>query len=178
MSLAALIAGRHRGLRGLIVAIMMAVATIACGVEVDPAVLEAQQARIDAIRRATPAAVSIFAGDSGGGSGVLLTRDGYAATNFHVVQAAGPAVTCGLADGRLYDAVLVGIDPTGDLAIVKLLGRDDFPVAEVADSDRVQVGDECFAIGNPFDQRGHRLRRASLPVSRGHDPGIHRLHSG
>ena len=170
MSLAALIAGRHRGLRGLIVAIMMAVATIACGVEVDPAVLEAQQARIDAIRRATPAAVSIFAGDSGGGSGVLLTRDGYAATNFHVVQAAGPAVTCGLADGRLYDAVLVGIDPTGDLAIVKLLGRDDFPVAEVADSDRVQVGDECFAIGNPF-LLGTDLQPS---ISAGIVSGVHR----
>ena len=75
-SLATPSAGRHRGLRGLVVAIMMAAATIACGAEVDPAVLEAQQARIDAIRRATPATVSIFAGESGGGSGVLLTRDG------------------------------------------------------------------------------------------------------
>ena len=68
---------------------MMAAATIACGVEVDPAVLEAQQARIDAIRRATPAAVSIFAGDSGGGSGVLLTRDGSA----NQLQRAGIAYT-------------------------------------------------------------------------------------
>jgi S1-C subfamily serine protease len=151
-------------------AVMMAAATIACAVEVDPAVLEAQQARIDAIRRATPAAVSIFAGESGGGSGVLLTRDGYAATNFHVVQSAGPAVTCGLADGRLYDAVLVGIDPTGDLAVVRLLGRDDFPVAVPADSDRVQVGDECFAIGNPF-LLGTDLQPS---VSAGIVSGVHR----
>lgn len=120
------------------------------GLEVDPAVLEAQQQRIEAIRRCSAAAVSIFAGDAGGGSGVLLTRDGYAATNFHVVQPAGPAMKCGLSDGRLYDAVLVGIDPTGDLAIVKLLGRDDFPCAEMADSDRVEVGDFCVAAGNPF----------------------------
>lgn len=151
-------------------AVMMAVATIAIGVEVDPVVLEAQQARIEAIRRATPAAVSIFAGESGGGSGVLLTRDGFAATNFHVVQSAGPAVTCGLADGRLYDAVLVGIDPTGDLAVVRLLGRDDFPVAEMADSDRVQVGDECFAIGNPF-LLGTDLQPS---VSAGIVSGVHR----
>ncbi|MBU6309209.1 MAG: trypsin-like peptidase domain-containing protein [Planctomycetes bacterium] len=149
---------------------MMAAATIAIGVEVDPVVLEAQQARIEAIRRATPAAVSIFAGESGGGSGVLLTRDGFAATNFHVVQSAGPAVTCGLADGRLYDAVLVGIDPTGDLAVVRLLGRDDFPVAEMADSDRVQVGDECFAIGNPF-LLGTDLQPS---VSAGIVSGVHR----
>ena len=118
--------------------------------DVDPVVLEAEQSRIEAIRRASTAAVSIFAGDAGGGSGVLLTADGYAATNFHVVQPAGAAMTCGLADGRLYDAVLVGIDPTGDLALVKLLGRDDFPCAELTNSDLVEVGDFCFAAGNPF----------------------------
>ena len=57
---------------------------------------------------------------------------------------------CGMADGKLYDAVIVGIDPTGDVALIKLLGRDDFPAAELGDSDQVQVGDWCFAVGNPF----------------------------
>ncbi len=57
---------------------------------------------------------------------------------------------CGMADGRLYDAVLVGIDPTGDVALIKLLGRDDFPHAELGDSDQVRVGDWVFAMGNPF----------------------------
>jgi hypothetical protein len=66
------------------------------------------------------------------------------------VQPAGVALTCGLADGRLYDAVLVGLDPTGDVALVKLLGREDFPFATLADSDAVEVGDWCFAAGNPF----------------------------
>jgi len=94
--------------------------------------------------------VAIFAGDAGGGSGVLISPDGYALTNFHVVQPAGVAMKCGLADGRLYDAVLVGLDPTGDVALVKLVGRDDFPHAELADSDEVEVGDFCFAAGNPF----------------------------
>lgn len=122
----------------------------AAPVPVDPAVLEAERGRVEAIRRGSAAAVSIFAGDAGGGSGVLLTPDGYAATNFHVVQPIGPALTCGLADGSLHDAVLVGVDPTGDLALVKLLGRDDFPCVELADSDAVTVGDFCFAVGNPF----------------------------
>ena len=117
---------------------------------VDPAVLAAEAARVDVIRRASDTAVAIFAGSAGGGSGVLVTADGYALTNFHVVQPAGPALRCGLADGRLYDAVLVGLDPTGDVALVKLLGRDDFPFAELADSDDVAVGDFCFAAGNPF----------------------------
>ncbi len=117
---------------------------------VDPEVLAAERGRIEAIRRGSAAAVSIFAGDSGGGSGVLISPDGYALTNFHVVQPAGVAMTCGLADGRLYEAVLVGLDPTGDVALVKLLGRDDFPHVPLADSDAVQPGDWCFAAGNPF----------------------------
>ncbi len=118
--------------------------------DVAGSVLEAQRQRIDTMRRASSAAVAIFAGEAGGGSGVLISPDGYALTNFHVVQPAGPAMKCGLSDGRLYDAVLVGLDPTGDVALVKLLGRDDFPSAELADSDAVEVGDFCFAAGNPF----------------------------
>ena len=121
-----------------------------CAAEVAPAVLDAQQQRIDTMRRASSAAVAIFAGEAGGGSGVLISPEGYALTNFHVVQPAGVAMKCGLSDGRLYDAVLVGLDPTGDVALVKLVGRDDFPYAQLADSDEVEVGDFCFAAGNPF----------------------------
>ncbi len=117
---------------------------------VEGSVREAEQKRIATIRRGSQAAVAIFAGEAGGGSGVLVSPDGYALTNFHVVQSAGVAMRCGLADGRLYDAVLVGLDPTGDVALVKLLGRDDFPYVELADSDLVEVGDFCFAAGNPF----------------------------
>jgi hypothetical protein len=53
-------------------------------------------------------------------------------------------------DGVLYDSVIVGIDPVGDVALIKLLGRNDFPYATLADSDAVQQGDDCFAVGNPF----------------------------
>jgi S1-C subfamily serine protease len=140
-------------IRLVLIALLVASATAvrpAQAGDVAPAVLEAQQQRIDVMRRASAAAVAIFAGEAGGGSGVLISPDGYALTNFHVVQPAGVAMKCGLADGRLYDAVLVGLDPTGDVALVKLLGRDDFPFAELADSDDVEVGDFCFAAGNPF----------------------------
>jgi serine protease Do len=138
------------GIMGLVVA-GAAVATVpVLAGDVTSAVLDAQQRRIDVMRRASAAAVAIFAGEAGGGSGVLISPDGYALTNFHVVQPAGIAMKCGLDDGRLYDAVLVGLDPTGDVALVKLLGRDDFPCAELADSDDVEVGDFCFAAGNPF----------------------------
>ena len=137
---------------------------------VDPEVLAAERQRVEVIRSGSAAAVAIFAGDSGGGSGVLVTPDGYALTNFHVVQPAGVAMTCGLADGRLYEAVLVGLDPTGDVALVKLLGRADFPCVSLADSDRVEPGDWCFAAGNPF-----LLATDLVPsISAGIVSGIHR----
>jgi S1-C subfamily serine protease len=117
---------------------------------VDPLVSNAERQRTDVIRRASAAAVAIFAGEAGGGSGVLISPAGYALTNFHVTQPAGPAMKCGLDDGRLYDAVIVGLDPTGDVALVKLLGRTDFPFVPLADSDAVAVGDYCFVAGNPF----------------------------
>ncbi|MDO7678427.1 MAG: trypsin-like peptidase domain-containing protein, partial [Pirellulales bacterium] len=117
---------------------------------VSAAVLAAQQQRVAAIRQASMAAVSIFAGGQGGGSGVLVSSDGFALTNFHVVQPAGVSMKCGLNDGNVYDAVLVGLDPTGDVSLIKLLGRNDFPFAVLADSDTVRVGDFCFAAGNPF----------------------------
>lgn len=114
-------------------------------------VLEAEQARIAAIAKASRSTVSVFErGGKGGGSGVVVTADGYVLTNFHVTQPCGEYMKCSLNDGRLYDAVLVGFDPTGDVALIKLLGRDDFVPAEMADSDTVRVGDWCFAAGNPF----------------------------
>ncbi len=119
--------------------------------EVHEAVRKAEQQRIAAVAKAVKSAVAVFSADgNGGGSGVVISPDGYALTNFHVVQPVGDYLQCGMADGRLYDAVLVSIDPTGDVALIKLFGRDDFPVAEIADSDKVQVGDWCFAVGNPF----------------------------
>ena len=117
----------------------------------DPAVLEEQARRIDLIERISPAVVAIFAaGGRGGGSGVLISADGYAVTNFHVVQGMGPFMKCGLNDRTVYDAVVAGVDPTGDLAVIKLLGRDDFPTAPLGNSDQVRVGDSAYALGNPF----------------------------
>lgn len=119
--------------------------------EPDRAVLEAEAQRIATIENAKPAALSIFESQGrGGGSGVVVSADGYALTNFHVIQPCGAAMKCGMPDGRIYDAVLVGLDPTGDLALIKVLGRDDFPFAEMADSDRVRPGDGVLAMGNPF----------------------------
>lgn len=119
--------------------------------DVSEEVLQAEQLRIGAIAKATKAAIAVFAnGGRGGGSGVVISPDGYALTNFHVAKPAGDYMQCSMSDGGLYDGVLVGIDPVGDVALIKLIGRDDFPHAQLADSDQVRVGDWCFAVGNPF----------------------------
>lgn len=118
---------------------------------VDESVRQAEKDRVEMIRRVAPSVVAIFGnGGQGGGSGVLISPDGYALSNFHVTSGSGNFMKCGLNDGVLYDAVIVGIDPTGDVALIKLLGRDDFPAATLGDSDTVQVGDEAWAMGNPF----------------------------
>ncbi|HLA85851.1 MAG TPA: trypsin-like peptidase domain-containing protein [Thermoguttaceae bacterium] len=118
---------------------------------VDPAVLEPESLRVEAIARASRAVLAVFSGTGqGGGSGVVISPDGLALTNFHVAQPSGHWMKCGMSDGRLYDAVLVGLDPTGDVALIKLFGRDEFPCATLGDSDRTRVGDWVFAAGNPF----------------------------
>ena len=167
--------------------VVAALAARPAAAEVDPAVLAAEAARVAVVERASSYAVAVFATRTGGGSGVVISPDGYALSNFHVTREAGDAMKCGMADGRLYDAVIVGIDPTGDVALIKLLGRDDFPHAEMADSDTVRTGDWCFAIGNPFllatDFKptvtyGVDFGRPPLPVSRRHAAGICRLPAG
>jgi len=132
----------------LLVSLSTSVATQA---QPTAAVLEAQQQRIEVIHRASATTVAVFDGSGqGGGSGVLISADGFALTNFHVTAPCGAAMKCGLNDGKSYDAVIVGIDPVGDVALIQLLGHDDFPHAEFGDSDAAQVGDWVFTAGNPF----------------------------
>jgi serine protease Do len=117
-------------------------------------VLKSEADRVAAIAKVKPAVVAVFAnGGQGGGTGVLISDDGYALTNFHVVQPTGPTMQCGLADGVLYDGVLVGMDKVGDVALIKLLPKKEgqkFPFAAMADSDKVRQGDWSIAMGNPF----------------------------
>jgi serine protease Do len=118
---------------------------------VDQQVLDEQARRVEVIKQMAPSVVAIFAKDgNGGGSGVVVSADGYVVTNFHVVMGQGDFLKCGLNDGKLYDSVLVGVDPTGDVAVIKLVGREDFPPATIGDSETVKVGDGAYAVGNPF----------------------------
>jgi S1-C subfamily serine protease len=117
----------------------------------DASVLQTESQRVAVMRQVKDCVLAIFpANGQGGGSGVVISADGYALSNYHVVQPCGKWMQCGMADGRVYDAVLVSIDPTGDVALIKLFGRNDFPHATLGDSDDIRVGDWAFAMGNPF----------------------------
>jgi putative serine protease PepD len=107
--------------------------------------------------KVVPAVVTISAsGGSGGGtgSGAILTEDGYVVTNTHVVTLDGstsePALRVTTADGRVFDAEIVGLDPMYDLAVIKLEGASDLPTIGFASSSELNVGDAAMAVGAPL----------------------------
>lgn len=119
--------------------------------EAQESVLSRESARVGVVERIAPSVVCVMApSGEGGGSGVLISSDGYAISNYHVTSGSGDFMKCGLNDGRVYDAVIVGIDPTGDVALIQLQGRTDFSACTPGNSDHVRVGDEVMALGNPF----------------------------
>lgn len=82
------------------------------------------------------------------GSGVVISPDGYVITNYHVIKNADK-VTVTLSGGDDYNAEIIGIDETSDLALIKLDGSN-FPYAELGDSDELLIGEWVIALGNPF----------------------------
>ena len=123
-----------------------------------------------AVRQAAPAVVSIntsarhpaandpwfrfFFGDRGEqqqtglGSGVIMSPEGYVLTNNHVVEGADE-IEVVLPDARRTSAKVIGTDPESDLAVLKI-SLDKQPVMTLGNSDQLQVGDQVLAIGNPF----------------------------
>ena len=101
-----------------------------------------------------PSVVSIAVGDVGG-SGFVLTADGYLLTNNHVVSSVGDGdeVTVGLHDGTLTSATVVGRSPSYDLAVLYAEAGGLQPVV-MGDSAAVEVGDEVLAIGSPLGLQG------------------------
>jgi len=83
------------------------------------------------------------------GSGFILGPEGYVVSNHHVVKDA-QWIQVRLADGRVFDAELVGSDPDTDLALLRVIDGVDLPSVVLGDSDRLEVGDWVVAIGNPF----------------------------
>ncbi|HLK67012.1 MAG TPA: Do family serine endopeptidase [Bryobacteraceae bacterium] len=84
------------------------------------------------------------------GSGVVVDKAGYILTNNHVVDKADRIQVKFVDDATEYDAKVVGVDAQTDLAVIRVEGKHDLKPAKIGNSDAVNVGDWCVAIGSPF----------------------------
>jgi S1-C subfamily serine protease len=89
----------------------------------------------------------------GGGSGVVITPDGFTLTSAHVVARTEGQGRASFVDGRELEFEVVGSDPLSDLAVLRVDGRDLVP-AELGDAERLRVGQLVVAIGNPHGFTG------------------------
>jgi Do/DeqQ family serine protease len=83
------------------------------------------------------------------GSGVVISQEGHIVTNYHVVSEAN-AIEVTLADKRQFEAEVIGVDPSTDLAVLQVQTDETLPVAALGNSDRLNVGEWVLAVGNPF----------------------------
>ncbi len=142
-------------------------------VQVDPAALALNNAFVEVAEKVTPSIVQIRSISSvpnpanndffrfffpfredvprerqSGGSGVIISGDGYIMTNNHVVENA-TQVEVSLFDKRVFQADVVGTDPLTDLAVIKI-DAENLPAAHLGNSDNLKVGQWVMAIGNPL----------------------------
>lgn len=83
----------------------------------------------------------------GGGTGFLISKDGYIVTNKHVVDQPDIEYSVMTDDGESHDAKVIAKDPTFDIAVIKIEG-DNYPFLTFGDSDKIEVGQTAVAIGN------------------------------
>ncbi|GAA3547540.1 trypsin-like peptidase domain-containing protein [Nonomuraea rosea] len=101
--------------------------------------------------------VVMIQGQTGEGSGVVLSEDGLILTNNHVVVGAGQGggqMTVKFSDGKTAKATVVGTDPATDLAVIRAEGVSGLTGATLGDSDQLKVGDAVLAIGSPLGLDG------------------------
>ena len=119
---------------------------------------------------------SLFGGRSstqtqaGLGTGFIVGADGVIVTNAHVIAGAN-RISVMLRDGTTYPAKPVGTDETNDLAVIKVDGVSNLPVAPLGDSDNLLVGEWAIAIGNPY---GFMLGNSEPSVTAGVISGVGR----
>ncbi|EDY85292.1 PDZ domain protein [Verrucomicrobiia bacterium DG1235] len=82
------------------------------------------------------------------GSGVIVSGNGYILTNNHVIRQADE-IKVQLDNQKIYDAKLIGTDPSTDIAVIKI-EEDELPYIKLSNSDLLEIGDVVFAIGNPL----------------------------
>ncbi len=86
---------------------------------------------------------------SGSGSGVIISEDGYIVTNNHVIDNA-KEIQVTLNDNRKYDAVIIGSDPSTDIAVLKIKEKG-LQAIPIGNSDNLRIGEWVLAVGNPFN---------------------------
>ena len=113
-----------------------------------------------AASKAAPSVVTISVvqgSQAGSGSGVVIDNAGHIVTNNHVVtlggQAENPSIQIKTAEGKVYNAELIGRDPLSDLAVLKVADTN-LPAIEIAESSKLNVGDGAIAIGAPLGLDG------------------------
>jgi S1-C subfamily serine protease len=117
---------------------------------------------VQAVQKVAPAVVAVTtemarvdpfwgttARSSSEGSGVVIDPKGVVLTNAHVVEQA-TRIQAGFADGRSFEAELVGIAPELDLAVLRLVGAEGLTAAPIGSSAGLLLGEPVIAIGNPF----------------------------
>lgn len=115
-----------------------------------------------AVKRASPAVVNIYSRtqntafpnqstDAGLGSGIIMRKDGYVLTNYHVVSGAD-LIYVALQDGRWGSAVMIGADPWTDLAVLYIdTEGQSLPTIPYDLQRQPEIGDAVLAIGNPYN---------------------------
>jgi serine protease Do len=100
-----------------------------------------------------PSVANLRVGRRGGGSGVVVTPDGFVLTNAHVIGSGRPRVRASFTDGRELGADVIGTDPLTDLALLRASDTSLVP-AELGDAAALRVGQLVVAIGNPHGFAG------------------------
>ncbi|MDX6475102.1 MAG: hypothetical protein QOH95_613, partial [Gaiellaceae bacterium] len=114
--------------------------------------LDAYSRTVIAVNERLAPSVANLRSERGGGSGVVISGDGFIVTSAHVVEGAG-RVTASFVDGREIEADIVGSDPLSDLAVLRA-HSDDLVAAELGDASQLRVGQLVVAIGNPHGFAG------------------------
>jgi S1-C subfamily serine protease len=150
-----------------------------------PAYDNEEQQNIAVYKRALPSVVNITSTavaydffyrpvpQQGQGSGFILDREGHILTNNHVIDNA-QSVEVTLYNQKKYKASVVGVDPTHDLALLKIDAPNLTP-ATLADSSNLQVGVQVYAIGNPFGFSGTMTRGIISAIRSVATPSGHKI---
>jgi serine protease Do len=120
--------------------------------------IDRPEASVKANVERTASAVVFIRTPSSGGSGFIISPDGYVVTNDHVIQGDTKITVMlfetakdGTLTKRIIDnAKIVAMNSYYDLALLRLEGEKDLPIAYFGDSDDARVGQACYAIGNPY----------------------------